>query len=429
MAQRAKRPRLADLAAQPQLVRVLIDHAYRGVRVQLVLRGALVVFLGLTVILAPPVRHTVASDVIAAVYAAWYLALLPVLLRLRSRIWPVRYLWLTLYVDVLVIGALVVLAGDSAEQSWTSDILVNGFFLLPVMAATQLRPWVGVSVCAPALAVYLFASIVARTANEEPWSSIGLRTGVFAAVAVGCVLLSRVQQSRVLTIGTLVTDRGALLAEIMGIEKREREELAEQLHDGALQYVLAARHDLADARDYGDPESFDRLDRALSESSQLLRATVTGLHPAVLEQAGLRLAVEELAAGFAARGAFTVEVDADQWPSGTTTSADGLLYATARELLGNVLKHAEATRVRITLALREGTGSLTVSDDGRGLPEGSLEDTLDARLAAGHIGIASRRIRLEAAGGTLRLYAGESGGTTAEARVPVTPSTQAATTA
>lgn len=412
MVERERWGRLSELVAQPQLTKVLLEHAYRGIRVQFVLRGVLVVFLALTVTLAPPEHDRVTSWVIAGAYLCWVLALVVVVRGADT--WPVRHLWLALYADVAALAALTLVAGNSAVQSWTADILIDGFFLLPVMAATQLRPWVCVSVCAPTTAVYIFSSIATRTANGEPWASLWLRAGVFTGLAAGCVLLSRVQQSRVITIGRLVADRTRLLEEIVDIEERERRDLAEHLHDGALQYVLAARMDAEDARGRAEPESFDRLDHALTEASALLRSTVTQLHPAVLEQAGLRRAVIELADGYARRGVFTVEVDADSWPEDAKTTADALLYATARELLGNVLKHAGATRVRVALAWAGGTARVGVTDDGTGIPDGMLQQ----RLAEGHVGLASRRTRLEAAGGTLEVTTAVPHGTAVAVTMP-----------
>ena len=119
------------------------------------------------------------------------------------------------------------------------------------------------------------------------------------------------------------------------VESRERQRLSERLHDGALQYVLAARHDLEDARELSDPEAFDRLDRALTESSTLLRSTVAELHPAVLAQAGLAQALRDLAINAASTGGFSAALDTDGWSDELRTSADGLLYASARELLAN----------------------------------------------------------------------------------------------
>jgi two-component system NarL family sensor kinase len=248
-------------------------------------------------------------------------------------------------------------------------MLVNGFFLVPLLAATQLRPGVCAAVVAPTVAVYVVSSILTQSANAEPWGWILLRTLVLIGLGCGCVALSWIQRSRVRTIGQLLHDRTRLLNELIGTEDRERQTLAEHLHDGALQYLLAARHDLEDARELGDARAFGRLDQALNESSRLLRSTVAELHPAVLDQAGLAEALRELADRTATTGQTDVRVELDGWDAALRTDADRLLYATARELLTNVIKHARARSVRLVLAHQHGRARLTVIDDGRGIPE------------------------------------------------------------
>ena len=109
-----------------------------------------------------------------------------------------------------------------------------------------------------------------------------------------------------LTIGRLVCDRSQLITELTTLEDRERQTLSEDLHDGALQYVLAARQDLEEARDTADPSSFDRVDHALRETSQLLRSIMTQLHPAVLDQAGFLPALRDLARTSSERGRFAM---------------------------------------------------------------------------------------------------------------------------
>ena len=93
-----------------------------------------------------------------------------------------------------------------------------------------------------------------------------------------------------------------------------------------------------------------------------------------------------------------------------------MLYAAARELLTNVVKHAGARTVEIGLDASDETVRLTIADDGRGFADG----VADRRLAEGHIGLASQRIRIESAGGTLRLRSGADG-TVAEVELPVAP--------
>lgn len=294
-------------------------------------------------------------------------------------------------------------------------MLISGFPLVLVLAAATLRPRVCAAVVVPAVLVHLVAGIATQSANGEPWASLLLRTLGVAGVASACVGLSWIQRSRVSTIGGLVQARTELLAELTDLERRERRALSEQLHDGALQYVLAARQDLDEARDTGAPEPFDRLEEALLESSRLLRSTVAELHPAVLERAGLPAAVRDLVASAAARGGFAADLDLDGWPAEHRTAVDGLLYRTARELLTNVVKHAGAKRVRVHLALVDGYARLTVTDDGVGVATADLA----RRLGEGHIGLASHALRVEAAGGSLTLAPGPVAGTAAVVTLPV----------
>jgi len=377
---------------------VAAEHAERGIRLQAALRWVLVVFLALTLVFVPPAHDLLACALIVAGYAVFALV---------ASLWATRAgAWVALFVDLAVLGTLTLLTGVRTPNSWTSDVVITGFLLLPVLAATQLRPRVCAAVVVPTVLVYLVAGIATLGSNAEPWASLLLRTGIAAGVALGAVGLSRIQRSRVATIGSLVEVRGALLGQLGASEQAERTRLSENLHDGALQYVLAARMDLEDARETGDPEAFARLDRALSETSRLLRSTVAELHPAVLDKAGLPAALRELAATAAARGGFAVDVDTD-WPE--PTALDPLLYRTARELLANVVTHAGAHAVRVTLAGGD-RARLVVSDDGVGADPASA--------GADHIGLSSHAVRIEAAGGTLTLAPGHPG-TVATVELPI----------
>lgn len=410
----AERP--ADTRAEPELSRTLIDHAYQGIAVQMFLRLVLIVFVVLTSALIPPDRGDIATYSIVTAYALWL-----AVLGWRARPgggWNIRTLWPAVFVDVAALSALALVAGTtSGDQSWTSEVLLRGFFIIPVLVALEQRWRLCLAVCAPAIATYLTVSLITREANGEPVAAVLLRTVVLTGLSVGCTLLARVQASRVGAISELAATRDDLLAQLLAIEARERSSLAETLHDGALQYVLAACLDLDDLHAGADPDTaatVARIDRALRETTTLLRSTVTELHPQVLHTAGLRRALTQLAHTSAARGRFDVTVDADGWHDDARTSADALLFNTARELLTNVVKHARAEHVRVTLGLAGGTATLTVTDDGRGIPPGRL----DAQLAAGHIGVASHRVRLGALGGGMTLRNAHHGGTVVDVWMP-----------
>ena len=139
----------------------------------------------------------------------------------------------------------------------------------------------------------------------------------------------------------------------------------------------------------------------------------------MLEQAGLAAALRELADRSAAAGRIDVAVELDGWDARLRTDADRLLYETARELLTNVVKHARAKTARVVLAHHDGHAGLAVTDDGRGIPMGAVS----AAVGAGHIGLASYRVRIEAAGGTFAIGEAEPSGTVIRVELPARATT------
>ncbi len=392
---------------------LLLAHFYRGARIQRMLRILLVLFFVVTLLAVPPSEDQALCWVIVACYAVWSVVV-GILVRLASAA-VAPYVWLALFFDVLAVTALALVADMSAEQTWTAFVTVFAFFLVPVLAAAQLSPWACGVVSAVAVAMHLVASAATRHEDTEPWASLLLRTGILALVGLGCVLLSALQRRRVTAISGLAADRARLVDDLVEVEQRERSDLAEHLHDGALQYVLAARQDLEDVG--SDPVAAERVDDALGEAVNMLRSTLTQLHPAVVREAGLVAALQDLAGDIARRGRLQVDLSTDGWGD-ARTSGDELLLRTAQELLVNVVKHAGAASVRVELALADVGGptlaQLTVTDDGHGI------DVVDAgRPTVGHLGLASRRIHVEAVGGEMHLDPVPPHGTRVEVKVPV----------
>ncbi len=410
---RATRPRtLIELAQQPELGQVIIEHAYRGTRVQGILRLVLVAFAAGVLLFVPPTQDLALCWVVLGGYAIWCLALQLVVRRGGPPL--LRYVWLAVLVDVAALAILMLVTAEPDPLSWTAYVLASGFFLLPVSAAMSLSPGVCAGAVIPTVIVYGAVSWFAWEPGVEPaWSPV-LRTALLAGIGLGCVLLSRLQRSRVLMIGGLVGDRSELVREMLTIEQREQRDLAELLHDGALQYVLAARQDLEELSTPDRAAEFDRVDYALGEASRLLRSTMAQLHPAILDHAGLPAAVRDAITSLGGRGSLAMVLDADGWPADLRTSADGLLLGAARELLTNVVKHAGAAHAEVSISWRSGTAVLQVSDDGRGM--GGVD--LAQRLTERHLGVASRRIRIEAAGGRLSYADAVPHGTIATVELP-----------
>ena len=222
-------------------------------------------------------------------------------------------------------------------------------------------------------------------------------TTVLVMLALLCLCsyaISAIQQRRMQSFADLIASRSTLLADVMTAEERERRQVAEALHDGALQTLLSARQDLRAAiGPKADLAGVARASELLNDVARELRQLTRELHPSVLEESGLEPAVRGLLATLAERTGAAVECSID-YPR--PHREDGMLYGLVRELLTNVARHAEATKVWLTLHARDATATLEVRDDGVGLDPAAAS----RRIAEGHIGLASQRSRVETFGGT-----------------------------
>ena len=370
----------------------------RGLLLQFALRALLAVFVGFGLLLEPPNANLRLHWGIFACYvamvAAWGWWGRRSADQSDKRTQRVVAL-LMLCADLTVVAAISVDSGLSSPETWTSDVMQHGLFLIPLIAAAQLDPAVSAMIAIPTVATFFVVNWIDREANgHEPWASILLRTAIVFGLVAGSVALSWVQQAKTRTIAGLAQERTRLLEEVISLEKRERQSLSERLHDGALQYVLVARHDMEDVRD-GSVEGMDRVDFALAESSRLLRDVVRELHPEVLARSGLKAAITALADGIAARTSIAVHLDADGWPDDLRTDADHLLYSAAREFSTNAIKHAHADNLRFRLAHNGSRAELRIADDGVGIPP----DRLAQSVEDGHIGFASICTKVLATGG------------------------------
>ena len=391
---------------------------YLGTLVQFALRVVIVVFVAVTLLCEPPSRHQWICVTILAAYAlivgCW-------------GTWALRSGWraaaasrtrvtlLVLAADVAVLSVLSVLTGFTSPEVWTSDLMADALFLIPLIAAAQLDPIINAVMAVPTVAAFFVTCTVTRTLNEEPWASILLNTFVLAALFAASVAVSLIQRDRVGMIADLAAQRTQLLQDMLGLEKRERQAISERLHDGALQYVLVARQDMDYVRD-GSSDAVDRVDTALVECSGLLRDVVRELHPEVLARSGLKAAIEALAGSIGARSGLKVEVDARTWPDGVRTEADHVLYGAAREALTNVLKHARARNVWVELESVDGLATLRIADDGVGISQAKVAQSLEG----GHIGMASTRTKVLAADGQFDVRA-TSPGTEVTVSIPLEP--------
>ena len=320
--------------------------------------------------------------------------------------------WASTIVDLLVIGALCLVSGGATSA------LLPVFFLLPISVAFGDRPALtaifGIVTAVGYLAVWIFYS--KRDDRIGLPNIVYTHFGFLLWLAVATTALCFVLARRAVRVRALQEVRRQLVSEAMQADERRNREVAEHLHDGPLQTLLAARLELDEARERNPDPALDMVYSALQETATGLRSTVTQLHPQVLAQLGLTPALRELLKQFEART--QVAVDADLEEVGKPDSQQ-LLHRAARELLTNVGKHAGAKTVHVGLKRQGNRLKLTIADDGRGFDPGVVGQS----VADGHIGLGSLLARFDAMGGSMDIASQAGGGTRVTVTSPPEPAT------
>lgn len=278
----------------------------------------------------------------------------------------------------------------------------NGLHPLLIMMALPIL--IGLDVSSRRAAVVLIFSMagfaIAVLEDPEMVGKIGATEATFrfllyAFLCVTAFVAVRVEERHARSVAGLSSLREELLAQTMAAADVEQRRISESIHDGPLQDVLAARQELVElGAALPDDDRIGRALAGLQTASERLRQATFELHPAVLEQVGLAAAVQQLAAFAAQRSGIEITTDID-YP--TRGDNDPVVFGVVRELLSNVVRHSRARSASIMLGITDGTCVLHVVDDGVGFND----ETVARRLGEGHIGLASHRTRVEAAGGTL----------------------------
>jgi len=196
--------------------------------------------------------------------------------------------------------------------------------------------------------------------------------------------------------------RSHKLAEVQAMLRAtelERVRLAADLHDGPLRTIGQLEQRIQDVQADIEAGSFDirlveQLRQEIPALSRNLRTLVTELRPPVLQRLGLAGALTRLAKEFEAAYGIAFEVQASPVDR-LSEELEVVLYRVTQEALTNVVKHAHASRVKVTVSMSDGAVRLQIHDDGIGFDPALVE--------GGHYGLAIMRERVELAGGALQL--------------------------
>jgi len=232
-------------------------------------------------------------------------------------------------------------------------------------------------------------------------------------------LLQSFAASAATAVATAQTVESDRLRQQVEVAENERRRWARELHDDTLQGLAAVRISLATALQSKGERREALIESAAEEAmAQLegqineLNRLINDLRPAALERLGLTGALQALAEETAARSGVEVEVaiEIEEAPGG---DEERLVYRLVQEALTNVVKHASASRVEVSVRQEGGRIEIAIHDDGGGF---------DPAASSGGRGLTGMRERIELLGGRIDVTSAPGDGTEIAASVPLSES-------
>jgi PAS domain S-box-containing protein len=212
-----------------------------------------------------------------------------------------------------------------------------------------------------------------------------------------------------------------LAARLESVREEERTRIAREIHDELGQALTGIKLDLGalsrklpekDTRSAVLVEELRSISTAVDATIRQVQRIATDLRPRILDDLGLTTAIEWHARKFEERSGIRCALELDQ--SELALGADGstAAFRIFQEILTNVARHADATRIEMSLRQRDGNLVLSVQDNGRGITESQLADP----DSLGLLGMRERALLL---GGQVDIRSAPTGGTLVEVRLPL----------
>ncbi|HEY4067288.1 MAG TPA: sensor histidine kinase [Burkholderiaceae bacterium] len=282
------------------------------------------------------------------------------------------------------------------------------------------------------LALDLNESLVALLARQERWQldELPLTGTVFAFGLAWFALRRRGEALSALRLreqaearaSELLARNRELAQQLIAVQESERLALARELHDEFGQRCSAVLIETACLRrcDAGDRVALlgaaARADLAAQSLYQLVGGLLRRLRPANLDAIGLIAALQELCESWEERSGVACVFHADALDEALPERINIAVYRVAQEALTNVMRHAQASRVRLVLARRAASNDLLlqIADDGLGM---------DPARATRGLGLLGAAERAAAFGGELTLASAPGEGLRLSLRIPLPPAT------
>jgi signal transduction histidine kinase len=219
-----------------------------------------------------------------------------------------------------------------------------------------------------------------------------------------------------------------LSARILQMQDQERKRISRELHDGVGQLLAAIA--MNNAVILGEGASLTpHAVKAVNENEHLVREILRGirtmshlLHPPLLDEAGLRSALQWYVDEFGQRSGIGVSLECDPELGRLPSELETAIFRIVQECLGNVHRHSGSATASIRLSITNSQIHLEVRDEGSGIPPEKQQE-LKSGMRAG-VGLRSMQERVAQFQGELQIQSNPDG-TTVRALLPCNPSVYA----
>lgn len=220
----------------------------------------------------------------------------------------------------------------------------------------------------------------------------------------------------------------ALSAHLQTVREAESTRIAREIHDDLGQMLTAVMMDLSWLEDkLSKPrdaaarsalmEKVAALSKLVGKTMDTVRTIAAELRPGILDELGLKAAVEWQCADFQKRAGIKCHLITELEDVALDRASATAMFRILQESLTNVLRHAKATVVLLTLEEKDDDLELTVTDDGCGITEAEISDPRS-------LGILGMRERAAMHGGTLDIIKLDGNGTRVVLKMPLLKSSE-----
>jgi signal transduction histidine kinase/CheY-like chemotaxis protein len=210
--------------------------------------------------------------------------------------------------------------------------------------------------------------------------------------------------------------------QLVETQENERRAIARELHDEVGQSLTAALLNLQALADLPQSEPFPaRIDDSMALIDRVLQQIRTmslDLRPVLLDDLGLAPALSWLLDRQAERAGFVAEFRAEQADGRFPAAIESTCFRVLQEALTNVVRHARATRVSVTLRRQGAALQLHIRDDGIGFDVGAARERATRGQSLGLLGMQER---IGLLGGLMQIVSSPADGTSIDVWLPLAP--------